>query len=120
MKTYERDEQTALFEWAAVMVNSYPELELMHHIPNGGSRNKIEAVNLKRQGVKPGVPDICLPVARGNYHGLYIELKAGNNKTTDKQDKWLSALNKQGYAVCICRSWLEAKEKILKYLEAPS
>ena len=43
---------------------------------------------MKRQGVKAGVPDICLPVARNGYHGLYIELKAGKNKATKNQEKW--------------------------------
>ena len=45
------------------------------HIPNGGYRNKAEAAHLKAQGVRPGVPDLCVPVARHGYHGLYIEMK---------------------------------------------
>lgn len=43
-------------------------------------RDKATAVALKRQGVKAGVPDICLPVARNGYHGLHIELKAGKTQ----------------------------------------
>ena len=73
----ESGHQEALFEWAAYHMDCMPELEYMHHIPNGGKRDKRTAVALKRQGVKAGVPDICLPVARNGYHGLYIELKAG-------------------------------------------
>ena len=71
----EADEQIALFEWAALQSGRFPELTLLHHVPNGGSRNKIEAARLRAQGVKSGVPDLCLPVARGGNHGLYIELK---------------------------------------------
>ena len=67
----ESEEQICLFQWAQYQSGRYPELELMYHIPNGGSRNKYEAANLKLQGVKAGVPDICLPVARGKFHGLY-------------------------------------------------
>lgn len=117
MKSIEAQEQTALFEWANIYSNIYPDLELMFHVPNGGSRNKIEAANLKKQGVKAGVPDICLPVARGNYHGMYIEMKVGKNIPTDKQDKWLFNLNKQGYAVKVCYTWTEAADAIMKYME---
>lgn len=49
----------------------WPELALLHHIPNGGTRDAVEAKHLKQQGVKSGVPDLCLPVPRGQYHGLY-------------------------------------------------
>ena len=44
-------------------------------IPNGSSRNKLEAVRLKREGVTPGAPDMFLFVARKPYHGLAIEFK---------------------------------------------
>lgn len=91
-------EQEALFSWAKHMQHVYPELALLHHIPNGGYRNTSEAVRLKRQGVKAGVPDICLPVPRGTFHGLYIELKAKGGTPSKKQEWWLAALRKQGYA----------------------
>lgn len=114
---HEASEQEALFRWAAFVRGRFPEIDLLYHIPNGGSRNRIEAANLKRQGVKAGVPDLCLPVARGNFHGLYIEMKYGKNKTSEKQNEWLSALEKQGYAAAVCYGWQEAQELITKYLE---
>lgn len=114
----ESAEQTCLFRWAAYEQNNCPELKLMFHIPNGGSRNKLEAANLKRQGVKAGVPDICLPVARGNYHGLFIEMKnaSGKNKATDKQKEWIQELNRQGYMAIVCYGWQEASEVLKKYM----
>lgn len=114
---HEATEQMALFRWAAFARGKYPELDLLYHIPNGGSRNKIEAANLKRQGVKSGVPDLCLPVARGGWHGLYIELKYGKNKPTANQRAWMHALMLQGYAVAVCYGWQEAVEALTKYLE---
>lgn len=114
---WEAVQQQTLFEWAALMEAMLPELRLMYHIPNGGSRNEREAANLKRQGVKAGVPDVCLPVARGEYHGLYIEMKAEKNKPTQKQMEWLEALNKQGYATAVCYSWEEATKLIQSYLK---
>lgn len=113
---HEAAEQEALFRWASYQYGIYPELRLMYHIPNGGSRNKQEASNLKKQGVKSGVPDICLPVSRGKYHGLYIEMKAGKNKATDNQSKWLEALNNQGYVAVVCVGCAQAVEVITKYL----
>lgn len=113
---HEANEQEALFRWARFARCTYPELDLLYHIPNGGSRNRLEAANLKRQGVKAGVPDLCLPVARGKYHGLYIEMKYGKNKTSDKQNEWISALTVQGYAAAVCYGWEEAQRLITKYL----
>lgn len=71
----EDEEQIALFRWAAMMEWKYPQLRRLYHIPNGGKRTKAEAGIFKAMGVKSGVPDVHLPVARGGYHGLYIEMK---------------------------------------------
>lgn len=111
----EAREQAALMEWTERVKHLFPEIKLLFHIPNGGSRNKIEAANLKRQGVKAGVPDLFLPIARGKYHGLFIEMKYGKNKPTQAQTEWLEALSKQGYAVVVCYGWEQAKEALLGY-----
>ena len=117
MIQHEAIEQQHLFQWAAFMSGKYKELEYLHHIPNGGSRNKKEAVNLKRQGVRAGVPDLDLPVARKGYHGLRIEMKYGKNKPTEEQVKWLVFLKVQGYATAVCYSWQEAARTICRYLD---
>ena len=114
---HEGNEQEALFDWAALARCRFPELDLLYHIPNGGSRNRLEAANLRRQGVKSGVPDLCLPVARGGYHGLYIEMKYGKNKTSENQNKWLEALREQHYVIAVCYGWQEAQQVITDYLE---
>ena len=113
----ESAEQTWIFRWAAVMSASHPELKLLFHIPNGGSRNKIEAAKLKAQGVKPGVPDICLPVPNDEYHGLYIELKRRDGgHVSENQKAWLSALKACGYKAEICKGADEAVSMIEDYL----
>ena len=95
----EAQEQTTLFQWAGMMAGKWPELQLMFAIPNGGSRNPIEARHLKEQGVKPGIPDVFLPVARGGYHGLYIEMKRRKGwKISAAQVEVMDALAAQGYA----------------------
>lgn len=85
-------------------------------VPNGGSRNKIEAANLKRQGLKAGVPDLMIPVAKHGYHGLFIEMKVGYNKPTEKQVKWITLLRKNGYFVEVCYGANEAISVIDKYI----
>lgn len=115
----ESGHQEALFTWASYNMRLMPELEYMHHIPNGGKRDAATAVALKRQGVKAGVPDVMLPAARADFHGLYIELKAGKNTTTKKQKEWLEYLRQQGYYTAVCYSWRLAAELIEKYLLHP-
>lgn len=114
----EDTEQAHIFAWAAWASGKYPELDLMHHIPNGGKRSKSEAARFKAQGVKAGVPDIFLPCARGGYHGLYIELKrTKGGKLSAAQKEWIDALRGQGYKVIVCYGFDEAREVIINYLE---
>ncbi len=112
----EHDEQAALFHWAALNETHIPELALLFAIPNGGLRNKATAGKLKSEGVKRGVPDVCLPVAYDGFHGLFIEMKYGKNTTTDDQNTWLMRLWNQGYQATVCHSFEEAKTVILEYL----
>lgn len=112
----ESGHQEALFSWAGYNMQRMPELEFLHHVPNGGKRDAATAVALKRQGVKAGVPDIVLPAPRAEYHGLYIELKAGSNTTTAKQKRWLKFLRQQGYYTAVCYGWQAAAELIERYL----
>ncbi len=114
---HEASEQTILFNWARAARFEYPEINLLYHIPNGGKRNASEAAHLKQQGVKAGVPDLCLPVARGKYHGLYIELKYGKNKPTENQRQWITDLRTQGYIAEVCYGWQQAVDLITKYLK---
>ena len=109
--------QEFLFDWIQYQLGKYPELKLLYHIPNGGKREAATARVLKRQGVKAGVPDLHLPVARGGYHGLYIELKVGKNKATEYQKEWLENLTKQGYYATVCYGWQAAAEELINYLQ---
>ena len=116
MKRSEETEQMALIDWCNINTCKYPELELIYHVPNGGKRSKTEAVRLKRAGVKKGVPDLCLPVPRRKYHGLYIEMKYGNGRTSKEQKDWIKKLNEQGYYAVVCNGFEEAREVIEKYI----
>lgn len=113
----EEQEQAAVFQWVAIMRNRFPELDCLFHIPNGGLRSKPEAVRFKRIGVKPGVPDLFLPVARGGWHGLFIEMKRKDTgRVTADQKAWIEALEGQMYRAVVCYGAEEACDVIFKYL----
>ena len=112
----EEIEQTCLFRWAALESGAHPELALLHAIPNGGKRSKSEAARMKAAGVKPGVPDMFLPVAREGCHGLYIELKRRDGgRVSTEQTAWMDALARQGYKTALCHGWDAAREEIQRY-----
>lgn len=115
----EAKEQTWLFNWAAYMQRlRWPELELMHHIPNGGYRSPVEGMRLKAQGVKAGIPDIFLPVARGGWHGLYIEMKRQHGgRVSPEQKDVIEKLRAQGYRVEVCKGFQQAADVIEAYLQ---
>lgn len=118
----EHAQQVALFAWAALNYEKYPELRLMFAIPNGGERNVIVASNLKAEGVKADVSDIFLPVARGHWHGLFIELKKIKGKkpaghATPGQLDFIAAVGKQGFAAMVAVGFIAARDALIQYLE---
>lgn len=123
----EGSQQKALMVWAALNIKKYPQLKWLVHIPNGGSRDIREAVELKAQGVKAGVPDLALFYAAkmahiqewsdGHYHGLFLEMKVGKNKTSKEQKDWIANLIHNRYYCAVCYSWEEARDTLISYLE---
>lgn len=103
----------------------YPQLKWLHHIPNGGLRNRTVAAKLKAEGVKAGVVDYFLPwphemAADHRHHhchhycGLYVELKAGKNKPTETQLEFMADMKEAGYAV----AWATGARACLDIVEA--
>jgi len=110
----ETEEQQALFQWVSYQLKQYPELAMLYHISNEGSRNPRRA---KAEGIKAGVPDLCLPVPRGRNHGAYIEMKRRKGGTISQaQKEWMEKLRSQGYAVACCQGWEPAAKFLLDYL----
>ncbi len=109
----EQQEQEAVIQWADAMRGRWPELELLFHVPNENAHRKV------RQGVAAGVPDLCLPVARGGYHGLWLELKRADhsNGPSPAQKAWIERLQSEGYYCAVCYGASEAIDAITRYLE---
>lgn len=112
----EHEEQVALFVWAAANEGAHEELAMLFAIPNGGYRPMVTAARLVEEGVKSGVPDCCLPVARGRFHSLWIELKRKPNKPTEAQEQWIADLRRYGHQAVVCYGAQEAIDCILAYL----
>ena len=93
-------------------VDGLPVQEIVHV----GGELPLSLPHLKQQGVKRGVPDLCLPVARGNYHALYIELKTDTGRATTEQKWWGEHLKCQGNMWQVCHGWEAAVTMLEWYL----
>ena len=116
MKMTEDDHQMRLMTWARR--SNLPGIDLLFHIPNGGSRHPVTAARLKCLGVRRGVSDLFLPVPRAGKHGLWVELKADGGRLSGEQREWLDRMEAQGYAAHCCVGWERARDVIADYLEA--
>jgi len=118
IKDLEHQEQSALIRWSKAQAKTIPELKLLFAIPNGGHRHIAVATKLKAEGVKKGVPDLFMPVAKGGYNGLFIEMKRQKGGTVSPEQKqWHADLQEQNYRVDVCHGWDSARETILEYLK---
>lgn len=113
----EHQEQVDLMKLVGLHESRYPELALLFAIPNGGWRYAATAAKLKAEGVKAGVPDLHLPVARGSWFGLWIELKrTKGGQVRQTQQEWHDSLMGEGHVVRVCKGAEEAWKTILWYL----
>lgn len=119
MALLESDLQAAIIRWASTMEGRYPELRWLTHCPNGGRRNAREAMNLKAQGVRPGILDLFLDVPRGGYHGFRWELKRpkSNEVPTKEQCEYMAFLDAQGYFSGWSNDFEVTKAVLIDYLE---
>ena len=117
MKQEEHDTQCALFRWELTERVRHPELKYMFSTLNGIKLTIGQAVKAKKAGNKKGVLDIWLPVKRGQYSGLIIELKKEVGGTVSKEQKeWIVFLNEQGFKAVVCRGFMETVSELLAYL----
>lgn len=63
-------------------------------VPNGGSRNKLEGANLKKEGVLAGVSDLII-IKKNRI--IFIELKYGKNKQQESQKLFETIIKANGF-----------------------
>lgn len=109
----EHDLQVECLRWLRY---AHPGI-LCYAIPNGGYRTITTARAMRSEGQKPGMPDLHIPIARGGYHSLYIEMKNGKaGRLSDAQKEMHTILQDYGNKVVVCRNTKEFINTINEYL----
>ncbi len=118
-KASEHDEQKNVINWWRKAHGTYqlPELALFS-VPNGSflGSSYFSAAKLKSEGLRRGALDLILAKPNRKYHGLFIEMKAGDNKTSDDQDAFIAYLTSAGYKASVHWGADSAIEEIKSYL----
>lgn len=110
----ESDLQKACVKWFRLQYPNYSTL--LFSVPNGGMRNTLEAMKMKKEGMTAGVSDLILLLPRGHFHALCIEMKTMAGRQTDYQKQWQQAVEAAGYRYEVCRSFLAFQSLINEYL----
>ena len=111
--------QSAVFEWARIpsVQKQYQGIELLEGSMNGVKLTAAQAGKAKAAGMLKGSHDVRLPIARGGYLGLSIELKAGKNKPSEEQISYGIKLTAEGWKVLyIWDDWIQVKHEIIAYI----
>ena len=112
----EHFEQVTVIRWIDLHAKAIPELSLRFAVPNGAKRSVWEATQAKSEGMQAGVPDLWLPVARGGFHGLAIEMKRKHSGEVSKaQADYIARLSGAGWSVHVCHGAGEAIAVIAGY-----
>jgi len=110
-----RSESTEQVIFVARVRQFHPEIVLMS-IPNGGKRDPRVAAQMKREGVLPGAPDLFVAEPRGDWHGLFIEMKRSDGRTSKEQNDVISKLKQRSYEVAVCKGADAAYGAFLSYV----
>lgn len=125
MNHIEHSHQVALIAWASrVRLEPASDVEpgatiafYLLAIPNGGQRSAREGARLKAEGVKAGVSDLLLPLRRGGFAGLWLEMKAPGEKPNPRQRAWIERMRLAGYRAEWRDDWQKAAQVITDYLD---
>lgn len=115
MKNHESNLQIACVKWFKMQYPQY--LYNFWATPNGGQRNRVTAIFLKKEGVLAGVADLQLAVPNKDYNGFFIEMKYGKGKQTESQKLFQEAVEKQGYKYMVIRDLETFISEVRKYLD---
>lgn len=97
---------------------AYPKyFEDFHHFANERKCSVITGSILKKMGVKRGVSDFHLGVAKGGFFGLWIELKIDKGKLTSHQKSFIDRKMQRGYLAIVAWGFDEAVKIIDCYLK---
>lgn len=109
----EQLEQIKVFDW--LRFHGFDKFSF--HVANERRSTMQAGALLKRMGVTAGVADIAIMKPSGQFHGLFIELKAEKGRATPKQIEFLNCMRANGYDAAVCYGADSAIEHIKSYLQ---
>ena len=89
--------QQSAVRWFRYAYSKY----LIFSVPNGGSRNVVEAANLKKEGAMAGVSDLIIVAER---RVLFVEMKTAKGRQQDTQREFQRRVEVLGHRYVVCRS----------------
>lgn len=117
-RVYDNEEARMQIEFFRQVPLFFPRLpdKLLFAVPNGGSRHKIEAANMKRQGVKAGVADVILQIPKKGFASLCLEFKTKTGRQSKEQREYQRQVEMAGSKYVVVRSVEEGLQEMRKYL----
>ena len=115
-ETCEQETFVQYVEWKHFPIFSIPN---GFHVVGANPEAVAKAVNkLKKEGLRTGVPDLFIPVPRGAYHGLFVEMKRKKGGTVSPEQKdWIKRLTDQGYLAVVCHGAIDAENVFNRYIK---
>jgi len=112
----EADIQADFFSKLNLFFPTLPD-KLCFSVPNGGSRHKLEAINMKRQGVKSGISDVIILIPKKGYASLCLEFKTEKGKQSDEQKEFQRQAEMCGNKYVVVRNVATAIGIVKEYLK---
>lgn len=121
LKPSEHQIQAAFFKWVKLAEKVHPVLKLIFAVPNAGKRSFKTAAMMIAEGLRSGVCDVILPVARHGFTGLAIEFKTEGGdkekKLTENQVDFIAGLTSENWLVVVLTDAEEAVRVVKNYLD---
>lgn len=87
--------QIEIFLWIKEHEEEYPVLKTIFHTPNSFFGTNFGVIQwLKKLGMRKGVYDIIIPIAKQGYAAYWIEIKKEKSKLTTEQKQFQELINK--------------------------
>jgi len=116
----EDSELIKFFNWVQINEKFDPRLSTIYHIANERRTSHHQGKIFKQKGVRPGIPDVHVPIPSGMYPGLYIEFKVRPGTLSEPQKKMIKTLLNIGHLVVVAWSAQEAIDIVCEYLSEPA
>jgi len=120
-------QRALLNEIALVIRPRMPQVDLIYHVPNGGSRGsdpveaKKEGARMAALGTKKGTPDLCLPIPSQGFAALYIEMKRPKDGELSPHQKRRIGMLSQVHNFCaVIDDWRLGVQLVDDYLFMPN